>query len=255
MSDWHDNAIAPTRDVGSESGLGPSNRNAQRQLLNDYGNWVTIAPGTGNVSGPGPSTVDGQVCVFNGTGGYTIKAVPGTVDGIGNHNQPAGTMYLVNGSQHVHAGTDITSGLISLNYLPQGTSGYFMKAQGALAPVYAAITAADIQSGNLSLNIFPQGTSGYFLIGQGASAPVYAALTAAMIPDLDFSKITTGLVPLAQMPQGSTSGQLLTAQGAGNAPIWSGLSAGQIPSLAAASSRPATSRSRRCRRARRPVNC
>lgn len=36
------------------------------------------------VIGPGPTTTDGQVAVFDGTGGYTIKGVPVSIDASGN---------------------------------------------------------------------------------------------------------------------------------------------------------------------------
>jgi len=46
----------------------------------------------------------------------------------------------------------------------------------------------------LDLTKIPLGSNGYFLKGQGVSDPIYALLTQGDIPDLDASKITTGIL-------------------------------------------------------------
>jgi hypothetical protein len=56
------------------------------------------------------------------------------------------------------------------------------------------LPASKITSGRFTLSRMPDGSSGYFLKGQGAGVdPTYALLTSEDIPSLDISKITTGL--------------------------------------------------------------
>jgi hypothetical protein len=65
-----------------------------------------------------------------------------------------------------------------------------------------------------------------FLKSTGAVAPSFSALVAADIPSLDAAKITTGRFPLGRMPDGATSGQVLTAQGTGVDPTWAAAAGG-----------------------------
>jgi len=83
------------------------------------------------------------------------------------------------------------------------------------ARVLQNVTAAAgiITSGRFPLARLPDGTSGYFVKAQGAGYdPVYALLAAGDIPSLDASKITSGKFVLARLPNG-TIGYVLEAEG------------------------------------------
>jgi len=80
--------------------------------------------------------------------------------------------------------------------------------------------AGIITSGRFSLARLPDGTSAYFLKAQGAGFdPVYALLSAGDIPSLDASKITSGRFPLARLLDG-TAGYVLEAEGSGFDPMY-----------------------------------
>jgi len=84
------------------------------------------------------------------------------------------------------------------------------------------VTAAAniITSGRFPLARLPDGTSGYFLKALGAGFdPAYALLAAGDIPYLDASKIGSGRFPLARLLDG-TAGYVLEAEGAGYDPMY-----------------------------------
>ena len=128
----------------------------------------------------------------------------------------------------------ITSGRFGMPRMPDGTSGYFLKAQGAgVDPVFAALLAADIpnlDAAKITSGTFPVGRGGtglstialggilyasaldtlsrlaptaanQVLRATAADALQFAALLAADIPNLDAAKITSGTFTV---PRGGT---------------------------------------------------
>jgi hypothetical protein len=83
-----------------------------------------------------------------------------------------------------------------------------------------SLDTSKITTGRFTADRLLDGTSGYFLKAQGSGVnPLYALLTAADIPSLPASQITSGRFSLSRLPDG-TSGYLLTAQGSGSDPAY-----------------------------------
>ena len=191
------------------------------QMLYDTG-WGA-PPGSGDVSSIETVAVDNEVVRMNGTTGKSIQKSLMTIDDSGTVNIPTGQLYKINGSQHTHAGTDITSGRIALTQMTDGTAAQYLRAGGAgIDPAYATPTFTEMAAGQITLAQAPRGTLGQVIYGQGAgSSPIYAALTSA-----DWS----GRVTAAQLLDG-TANYFLAANGAGSSPAYRALAITDIPTI------------------------
>ena len=147
-------------------------------------------------------TVAGTICIGTANDANFRSLMIGGTTVIGN------TRILANVTADVGI---ITSGRFSLDREPLGTSGWFLKGQGASNSVYAALTLTDIPTMDLAhiprldMTKIPLGTSGYFIKGQGASDSTYALLAAADIPSLDAAKIGSGSFGIARGGTGLTT--------------------------------------------------